>query len=151
MPGETVTTGVDDLIEYCKGKEKVALQDAAKVLSIPVETVQAWVDFLVEEKILGIEYRFTKPYIYLNKETGKHTTVVEQSQHTLDDIKATWIAHARTQKIPEDKLAELWRGHLQSALDRQKEYFMEQATQRHAKKPGELWRAYSTRFMERSA
>ena len=61
MVDGTVTTGVDDLLEYLKGQEKVAMQDAAGVLGIPMETLQAWVDFLVTRAS-----RLLRPTIAIN-------------------------------------------------------------------------------------
>lgn len=142
MGDEMVTTGVDDLLAYCKGKDRVSLPDVATVLNVPMETLQAWVDFLVEEKILGIEYKFTKPYIYLNKETLDKAKVIEHSALSYETVKENWEKHARDQQIPDTKLADLWRSHLTQALDRQKEYFMEQAKRRHATNAESLWNMY---------
>ena len=91
MGDDTVTTEVDDLLAYLKGKERVALQDAATVLNVTPETIQAWVDFLVEEKILGIEYKFTKPFIYLNKEEKKKGKIIEDTSVTIDQVKQEYF------------------------------------------------------------
>ena len=47
------------------------MEDASKILKLPMNVVQSLVDFLVEEKIFGIEYKFTTPYIYISQEKGK--------------------------------------------------------------------------------
>ena len=60
-----ITTGVDRLLEYLKGKDLVELKQAARDLGVPVVTLQSWTDFLVEENIVGVEYKFTSPFIYL--------------------------------------------------------------------------------------
>ena len=52
---ETVRTGVDDLLELLKKVDKINLADAAQKLGISSTLLQSWVDFLVEEEILGIE------------------------------------------------------------------------------------------------
>jgi len=150
MTDEVITTGVDDLLAYCKGKDKVAMQDAATVLNIPHETIQAWVDFLVEEKILGIEYKFTKPYIYINKETQEKTKVIEQTEVTIMDVRHAWETHAHEQQIPAAKLPELWRSHVAAGLDRQRDYFFEQAQRRHASEPEKLWQEYRALLLGKS-
>ena len=67
MTEEVVRTGVDDLLELLEHSAKIPLADAAAKLNVDAGVIQAWVDFLVEEGIVGIEYKFTTPYIYLNK------------------------------------------------------------------------------------
>src|SRR3989338_7068887 len=71
MPEPTdsiIRTVADELFELVKKKEKISVEDAAKSMKMSVSTVQALVDFLVEEKIFGIEYKFTTPYVYLYRE-----------------------------------------------------------------------------------
>lgn len=146
MADEVITTGVDDLLEYLGGKDKVALQDVAKVLGIPHETLQAWVDFLVEEKILGIEYKFTKPYVYLNREGGQKK---KGEQLGLNDLREEYERHAREKKMPGEKIAELWRTHVADALDRKKEYFLEEAKVRGLPNTDEHWEAYRKNVLAR--
>lgn len=137
-----VTTGVDELLSYLKGKDKVAMQDAAVFLNVPLDTIQAWVDFLVEEKILGIEYKFTKPFIYLNHEEKLKHKVFEHTSVPLSQIKEEFAMHARSKQIPNTKIPDLWRTHVADALASKKAYFMEQAAKRHADNPEKLWEEY---------
>ncbi|HSG69478.1 MAG TPA: hypothetical protein VLA12_03640, partial [Planctomycetaceae bacterium] len=120
------------------------MQDAASVLQIPAETLQAWVDFLVEEKILGIEYKFTKPYIYLNKETSKKPGRREQQKEkiTLEQLKQEYLVHAREKQLPADAILSLWKSHVSEALDAKKEYFLQQAASRGLANPHALWERY---------
>ncbi|HEC96339.1 MAG TPA: hypothetical protein ENI59_01520, partial [Euryarchaeota archaeon] len=67
MAEKTIKTGVDQLIELLKRVEKIEMSKAAKEINVPLKTLQKWVDFLAEEGLIGIEYKFTTPYIYLNK------------------------------------------------------------------------------------
>lgn len=147
-----ITTGVDDLIEYLKGKDRVAMQDVATVLDLPLETIQSWVDFLVEEKILGIEYKFTKPYIYINKESTKQRPkLIEETALSLEDVKHEYFEHARQKRIPEQKIAELWMTHVQEALLHKRAYFLEQAQARRVKDAEGLFRAYQRSLLRRCA
>jgi hypothetical protein len=111
MGDEVVTTGVDDLLAYLRDKDRIAMQDAANVLGVSLDTLQAWVDFLVEEKILGIEYKFTKPFIYLNREEDpRHKAkVIEQKIIPIEAFRDDFFQRARVKQIPEQKIPELWR------------------------------------------
>ena len=68
-----IRTAADELFELVKKNAKISVEGAAKQLRIPLATIQALVDFLVEEKVFGIEYKFTTPFIYLYKEGARHT------------------------------------------------------------------------------
>ncbi len=59
----TVVTEADKLFELLKEKKEIRLADAAKMLNVPAKTVEAWANFLEEEKILSIRYQFTTPYL----------------------------------------------------------------------------------------
>ena len=149
MADELITTGVDDLLAYLKDKDKVPMQDAATVLNIPLETVQAWVDFLVEEKILGLEFKFTKPYIYLNKEQPKKAKLIEHTAVPIEDVRKEYFERARKRQIPEQKIPELWRGHVLEALEAKRGFFLEQATKRGVEKPEPLWDRYRQDILTR--
>jgi hypothetical protein len=150
MNEDVVTTGVDDLLHYLQGKDRVALQDVASVLNASVDTVQAWVDFLVEEKILGIEYKFTKPFIYLNKEEKKPKgRLLESTTITLEALKREYQDRAIAKQIPQMKIRELWLGRVQEALLLKREYFLEQAKRRNAEDPESLWTEYKSDLLSR--
>ena len=148
MEDETITTGVDALLELLKKTDKLPLFEAANQLRIPVDTLQSWVDFLVEERIVGIEYKFTKPYIYLNKEQPKKTKKSTLPQ--LKEVKKEYLARAKQKMIPEEKIPSLWGSHVHQELNALEPFFIEQAqkkgvTDTHERK--RLWKEYSTRIL----
>jgi hypothetical protein len=150
MGEETIVTGVDRLLDYLKGKDRVAMQDVATALGVPSDTLQAWTDFLVEEKILGIEYKFTKPFIYLNvDEKPKKPQILEQTSVSLDDIKKEYMERGRAKKMPESALQDLWLSHVSEALKARKQYFFEQASKRNAANPQKLWEEYQRNLLAR--
>lgn len=149
MGEELITTGVDDLLHYLEGKDRVAMQDAAAYLNVPLDTLQAWTDFLVEEKILGIEYKFTKPFIYLNKEERPRKTILEQTSVSIEQIKEEFAARARSKQIPAAKIPELWKAHVREALITKKAYFFEQAKRRQAQDIERLWQEYQADLLAR--
>lgn len=149
MGDEMITTAVDDLLAYLRGKDKVAMQDVASVLNVPLETLQAWVDFLVEEKILGIEYKFTRPFIYINEEHTKRKSTLVEPTLVLEDVKKQYIEHARAKQMPEGTILDLWRSHVLESLARKRDYFIEQATRRSATDPEQLWKKYQEQLLAR--
>jgi hypothetical protein len=150
MGEEIITTGVDDLLAYLQGKDRIAMQDAAAYLNVPLDTLQAWVDFLVEEKILGIEYKFTKPFIYLNKEEKpKKKKILERTTVPLSEVKTEFEDRAKMKQIPAGKIPELWRSHVADALATKKAYFIEQATRRHITDPNKMWEEYEANLLSR--
>jgi len=151
MGEEMITTGVDELVAYLRGKDRVAMQDAATVLGIPLETIQAWVDFLVEEKLLGIEYKFTKPYIYLNREAPADEPRAEDRTPTLEGLRAAFVAHARDKRIPDAKIGALWQAHVLDALEYKHAFFIEQAVRRKASEPERLLEEYRKDLLGRCA
>jgi len=58
MTEARVETGVDRLLEFLKGKNKMPLKEVAKNLDVSENILQLWVDFLVEERILGVVIGF---------------------------------------------------------------------------------------------
>ncbi|MBI2664231.1 hypothetical protein HYX10_02710 [Candidatus Woesearchaeota archaeon] len=60
-----VTTAADDLYEIVRQKKEIAFKDAARILKVPVPTIEAWSTFLEEDGLLSIKYKFTTPYVTL--------------------------------------------------------------------------------------
>ena len=67
MGNQIVTTEVDALIKLVKDKKEISMEDAAKQLGMPIATIESWATFLEEEKIMSIEYKFTKPFLVAKK------------------------------------------------------------------------------------
>lgn len=130
-----VKTNVDQLMQVVREKGKLSVAEAAKQLGVPEKTVQAWVDFLVDEHILGIEYKFTTPYIYVHSE-DRLKAAQEEQKHTLKDFKDVFFAYAQQKNMPPEKLPHLWNEHLKYAAENQKQYFIEEC-KRQGLKEGE--------------
>jgi len=62
-----IETGVDKLVNLVNTKGRIPSADAAKILGVGVSTIMEWVDFLEEEGIIKIEYKFTKPFLVARK------------------------------------------------------------------------------------
>lgn len=149
MVDDIVTTGVDDLLALLKEVDKIPMLDASKKLKVPTETLQSWVDFLVEEKIVGLEYKFTKPYIYLNRDA---VTKKNDSLPSLSEIKSVYIKRAKDKKIPLQQIPALWDAHIRQELTFMEPYFNERAQKKGVQdlvKRKKLWNDYVNDLMNR--
>ena len=131
MSGETIKTGVDDFLELLKKVSKIPLVEAAQKLGISLSLAQSWTDFLVEEEIVGIEYKFTKPIIYINK-MPEHleSNVEEDNSMTLDAYKDDFAKRASGKNIPPDKLSFFWKNHVKEVANSRKDFFIREARKR---------------------
>ena len=149
---QVVETGVDELLRLLKQHDKLPIQDVAKTLNIPLDVVQSWIDFLVEEKILGIEYKFTVPYVFMNMtptQTQAASSEEPQAQASLLDFKHEFNDRAES-TLPQGKgrllVVNLWRQHLQAELDRKRPVFLVEAGKRNIPEPERLWATYVQRI-----
>src|SRR3989338_6657261 len=62
-----IETGVDRLVNLVDEKGRVSSADAAKELGVSTTVVMEWAEFLEEEGVIKIEYRFTKPFLIAKK------------------------------------------------------------------------------------
>ncbi len=62
MP-EEVKTGADRLLELVRRSKEVAMAAAAKELGVGIQTVEAWANFLEEDGLVTVKYKFTTPYV----------------------------------------------------------------------------------------
>jgi DNA repair exonuclease SbcCD ATPase subunit len=71
LSGSIIETGVDKLVKLINIKARISSSDAARELGVSSTVVMEWADFLEEEGIISIEYKFTKPYLVSRKMTKK--------------------------------------------------------------------------------
>ena len=137
-------TVADELLELVKKSEKISVEDAAKKLKMPIPTVQALVDFLVEEKIFGIEYKFTTPYVYLYKEGVKAGKGKGKSFTDELVTKEQFYEKAKKRSIPYEHIEGLWRKYLQQNLSYIREEFLRKSREKKIPedKIEELWDKY---------
>ena len=137
---EILTTDVDSFIELVKKQKKVALADAARILNIPIATIQAWTDFLVEEKILGIEYKFTTPYVYYIEEKKK----LDDVSYIGFDTKEAFFEKARQKGIRDSHINLLWAKYLTANKETIKKVFCEKSKEKGLDdvKTEHLWKKY---------
>ena len=139
-----IRTVADELFELVKKSNKISVEDAAKQLKIPISTVQALIDFLVEEKVFGIEYKFTTPYVYLYKEGVKGAKSREKSFTNGIVTKEYFYEKAKQRKVNYARIEGLWRKYLQQNIGNLKEEFIRKAKEKKISdaKAEELWQKY---------
>jgi len=148
LKDEVITTGVDDLLALLKQVDKIPLIDAAMQLKITPPLLQSWVDFLVEEEIIGIEYKFTKPIIYLNKPPEKKESFIsEDADMNLEAYKNDFKSRAAEKNIPHDKISFFWKNHVKESLNRKREFFYREAKKRNLSNVPALWQGYNERLL----
>lgn len=141
MQSDLITTDVDVFLDLIKKEGKIALSDVAQRLHVPLETIQAWTDFLVEEKILGIEYKFTTPYIFIEKEQAQKMT----EQYLGFDTKELFCQKAQRRGLTPKQMRQLWLKYLHTYQDAIRDAFYRKAHERKLpeEKINQLWQKYA--------
>jgi hypothetical protein len=134
-------TDVDEFLDLIRQKGRISLQDAAKSLKIPISTIQAWVDFLVEEKIVGIEYKFTTPYVFMNVEQNEKAEFRSAMQF---DTKEEFYAKAQHRGLNAGQIKLLWLKYLNLNKNYMMKTFFEKSQERgiNKAKAEALWSKY---------
>jgi len=145
MPNQAVLrTVVDELLDLVKARKKISVEDAAKELKMSMSSAQSIVDFLVEEKVFGIEYKFTTPYIYLYSEAPVMARAKEKG-FTEDMItKDIFYRKARDKNVPQEFIEGMWRKFLKSHLIQIRGEFIKMSKEKKIseEKIEELWARY---------
>ncbi len=133
---EVVTTGVDALITLLQTKKLVSIEEAAKLIRAREAVLQTWVDFLIEEGIIGVEYKFITPYIYLRTDEKQVTILL--------DAKGEFYQKAGQRNIDPIRTHQLWQMYLSQNLPTIKVQFFKKMDDRQipeSKRDG-LWAKY---------
>jgi hypothetical protein len=140
----SVETDVDVLVSLVKEKGRISIDDAAKLLKISPAILQRWVDFLVEEEILGIEYKFVTPYLYFNKDAKNSASVLSESEGEYLEDKNVFFQKARDRGLPIARINSLWQKYLISNLEEIRDHFIRKAKSRNITEHQiqELWQQY---------
>ena len=73
LTSSIIETGVDKLVKLINTFGRVSSYDASKELGVSSTVIMEWADFLEEEGIIKIEYKFTKPFLVTRKLGKKQT------------------------------------------------------------------------------
>ncbi len=86
VPSSIIETGVDKLVKLVRESGKIAVPDAARMLNVSQTIVMEWADFLEEEGIISVEYKFTKPFLVERKLTKKEVEAKAREFESRKDI-----------------------------------------------------------------
>ena len=145
MPDETILrTVADELLDLVKSRKKISVEDAAKQLKMSLPSMQAIIDFLVEEKVFGIEYKFTTPYIYLYSEAPLMARAKEKGFTDEMVTRDMFYKKAKDKGLPSDLIEGLWRKFLKINLLQIREEFIRKSKEKKLsdEKIEELWGKY---------
>jgi len=143
MSDTVLKTSADDLYELVKSRKKISVEETAKILKIPINIVQALVDFLVEERVFGIEYKFTTPYVYISREKGGEINLQATPAKTLI-AKDKFFQKASKWNVSPEKINDLWKKYAKENFSYIKEEFYKKAHLRNLSEERieELWKKY---------
>ena len=139
-----IRTVADELFELVKRSRKISVEEAAKQLKVSMVTVQTLVDFLVEEKIFDIEYKFTTPYVYLYKDSLQEAKSKDKGFTKELVTKEQFYQKAKQKKVPYEVIEGYWRKYLQQNLTLLRDEFLRKAKEKKisTEKTEELWEKY---------
>lgn len=103
LMNSVIETGVDKLVNLINAKGKIASYDAARDLGVSSIVIMEWADFLEEEGIINIEYKFTKPFLVARK-LGKKD--MQEKAKEFSGKKDVFVRKAEVSVIFLDKEAE---------------------------------------------
>ncbi len=130
----TIETGVDELIRLLKDRKPTDIDTLAKEMNTNSKTVEVWANLLMEQGTVGIDYKLTKPYIYLIEKDKKEEAIEADESYN---------------EVEEDKPEEYsWKSYMKAKLEEKKGFFYKQAQKRKLKNPDELWEKYKKRIID---
>jgi len=137
-------TVADELVELVVKSKKISVEEAAKKLNTPVQAIQSLVDLLVEERVFGIEYKFTTPYIYPYKEDIKSAKLKDKSIAKDLVTKEHFYKRAKERNVAYEHIEGMWRKYLQQNITHLREEFLKNAKEKKIskEKTEELWKKY---------
>ncbi len=143
-PDFVLRTVADDLLDLVRKSGKISVENAAKKLKLPLETVQSLADFLVEERIFGIEYRFTTPYIYIYKEGIKEAKGRDKLITSNLITKEQFYEKAKAKNVPYESIEGMWKKYLRENMVHINEQFLKKCREKGVpkEKVNELWEKY---------
>ena len=141
---EQIETDADMLVSLVKAKGPISIDECARILKVELPVVQKWVDFLVDEAIFLVEYKFVTPYLVFNKDAPQNPSVLEESDGVYLEDKETFFKKAKDRKLPIARINDLWQKYLGSNLEDIREHFFIKARTRNLneQKIQELWKQY---------
>lgn len=110
-------TEIDELLRVLSDKEKITIDEASKLMGVDVETMHTWVDSLVEEKVVLLDYDFLTPIIKLTPEKKNEVLKKKKDLELLQNeslakklgLKGVFTEKAKKRGFDDNKIKVLWR------------------------------------------
>lgn len=83
-----IETGVDKLVKLIRERGRISVPDASHYINVSSSVISEWAEFLEEEGLIKIEYKFTKPYLVERKLTKKE---LEDKSKEFESKRETFI------------------------------------------------------------
>ena len=149
---ELLDTEVDELLMVLFEKHHLSIDEASKIMGVDPKVMQRWVDFLVEEKILILDYNFFTPTIRLTDEKKKDMEekkeyLVKKEKDAISKrigIKGEFFKAIRKRGINAERGKILWKKFVDVNASDLKKEFLEKARMRDIEdnKLDELWNLF---------
>ncbi len=81
-----IETGIDELLRLLEKHDRISIPQAAKILKLPEEVVEAWAHTLEEDGDVEIEYSLTTPFIIPKRKQGapaEYTILIQRVREAL--------------------------------------------------------------------
>ena len=76
-----IETGVDKLVNIINSKKRISTTQAAKELGVGLSVIEEWADFLEEEGVISVEYKFASTYL-VERKLSKKEVVTKAKEFT---------------------------------------------------------------------
>ncbi len=148
-------TEIDELLTIIAEKGQMTIEEASRLAGVSIKVVQTWVDFLVEEKVLILDYNFLTPIIRLTPEKKEEIELRKKDSEARAKeaikkrmgLKGEFFDKARRKGIEAEKIKVLWRRYVDLNEDKLKKEFYEKAKKRGAEEEVEtLWKVFLDGF-----
>ncbi len=83
-----VKTDVDRLISLVAERKEISVEEAAKSLDIPVDTIESLSSLMEEEGMVELKYKFTTPYLCVPKHAERAEKAVVKKEDILEEAPA---------------------------------------------------------------
>ncbi len=129
-----VETEVDALLRRLKRQGPTDIKTLAKQIKTSPSVIEKWANFLMEEGVITIEYRFTTPYLYLTEDKDKVSFFKEKEY---------------SQEEQDKKVREYdWKTYIVQLLEDKKSFFYKEAERRNLTQVDKLWEEYKGKVLD---
>ncbi len=128
-------TEIDELLRVLSEKESITVDAASKLMGVDVKTMHTWVDSLVEEKVILLDYDFLTPIIKLTPEKkseiiGKKKAFETSQKENMAKklgLRGAFIEKAKKRGFDDNKIKVLWKKFVEINESSLKKEFYEKA------------------------